>query len=1858
MSGTIHTAIDALRQTLIRYIEANYHIGDPGLVAQRRALLERTGGIFQIPFLESTPRYRAGTRFADMVSVPTAAREIYSRLAETAAGERALLFDPPYTHQVRAIEETLAHGRNLMITTGTGSGKTESFLLPILGKLAIEAAERPQAFRDQSAVRAMVLYPMNALVNDQLGRLRLLLGHRRVVELFEARAGRPVRFTRYTSRTPYPGVRSRRGDQTRLAQIGDFYAAVERAAGRDDDEAPEVQRARRLLNELTGRGKWPAKESVAAWFGEPNARWQDAQGRFRRAITRPHDAELLTRHETQEAPPDVLITNYSMLEYMMMRPIERSIFDATRRWLASNPDESFLVILDEAHLYRGAAGAEVGLLMRRLRERLGIDEGRFQVICATASFSQGEQASRFGAQLTGCAPESFVQISGELLLREPADVATEADVAALCTIDLNGFYSERVEEQFRAVGGFLRYRRIGQAGNAETALFAAMEGFAPLNLLVNETMRRALPLHELAPRVFPTAASDQADRALTALLAAGSRAKPAEKAASLIPCRVHTFFRGLPGLWICMDPDCSELPTEACGRFHGRLYDQPRERCGCGSRVLEYFTCRNCGSSYARAYTNDLTDPHMVWSCPGERLDTQQGHIDGVHALDLLLEEGGAGDPAFFDLDTGQIDSDRENARRRMVWLPPADTRAPNGNQGGPMGHVPGEFVPCGVCRSAAGHNRSSVQDHQTEGDQPFQALVASQIAIQPPGPQVATLFAPLRGRKVLLFSDSRQMAARLAPRLQSYSARDAARSLVAWGYSYLGRFARIAPLLTLESAFAAAMIAADRLEVSLRPELRDGEALPGEEIRQAAQAGVFDNEDRLFELWFDLAQRRWPRAIIDTLTKAIADRFLGLEALAVASLRERANMTAQIDGLPILPGLANDVASKRAVARAWLRCWVTGRSPAGIWYNSMPDEYWTREVRAHRGNFERMDRIIATAEQRRVFRRDWLPVLTRPGLLVERTPDGSLRLVARSLALEFGGEWCRCPRCKSVHRPIAAVTTCIDCAQDGVVRFDPASDEVFQARKGYYRVPIMECLDDRSRAPVALIAAEHTAQLNTSQSDSVFSAAERHELLFQDVDLSALGGADARNAIDVLSSTTTMEVGIDIGALSGVALRNMPPGRANYQQRSGRAGRRGNAVATVMAYGSSDSHDEHYFVNPAEMITGPVIDPRLTLENVDIARRHVRAFLLQRYHEARILAVVPGPQQNLFSVLGTVGDFRNGTGVLNRDDLAAWLRDNAAALRDAVARWLPAELSPADRGALNASMIDDVLREIDRAIGFVEAEPAGAGQENDPEGSYGTDGGVGNGQGDDGAGGAQADGANDNGAEDGQADPLSGNLLERLLFHGVLPRYAFPTDVASFYIFDLERSTPFRTVTKFEPSQGLPIALSQYAPGKQVWVAGRCYTSKAIYSPHRDTRQQLWRNRELYFECQQCGHARKEPFVFEQLNVMRDCEACGSQSSFGPGRAWFRPAGFAHPVNMPAETEPDRVPEASRATRAKLTMQTPDTGGGWLEIAERLRSFPTRDRLLVSNTGLNGEGYTYCRACGRIESSEAPEVDLFSPHPRPYPGNDEPCQGRPVLHTILGTDFPTDVTLFSMRLEAPFRLLPSVDETAVALRTVCEALARAACRMLELEQGEILAEYRPALTTQGVNGFEAEIFIYDTLPGGAGFSTQLAARGRELFEQALHIMTDCAGACDASCYRCLRSFRNKFEHGQIDRFVGGQLLRHVLGGGHPPYDAVRVAQSTDLLFGDLVRQASASFEIERNAERTIDSGARVRIPISLRRRAGGAETWLALSSPLAEGVPAGEGLADLGERLICINEMIVRKNLPAALHSALENAR
>ena len=1840
MTQTIKETIKQLHSSLRDYIEATYHISSSALIEQRKELLDRPGVIHQIPYIESTPRYQAGESFAAIKGLPPAALRAYSVLSVTEGTLPALLHDPPYKHQSDAIRHNLVDGKNLLVMTGTGSGKTEAFLLPILGKLAREAQANPSAFRDQTAMRALILYPMNALVNDQLGRLRSLFSDRRIVTLFNQWAQRPPRFARYTSRTPYAGIRTRDKDSRKLRAFDDFYVEIQRQA--QGPESDEQRQAATLLSELKARGKWPAKPDLLAWFGDKGSEWQDRKtGEFRRAVMLPDDVELVTRHEVQAVPPDLLVTNYSMLEYMLMRPIERPIFDNTRDWLEQNPGEKFLIVLDEAHLYRGAAGAEVGLLLRRLRDRLNIPPDRFQVICATASFTDASYAPRFGAQLTGVPAETFIAVQGDFAWRAHAAPGTKHDAEVFADLDLAAFYAAESDEDRKAlIQPFLDHRNVPAGLGLEPSLYHALSEFPPLDLLINNTMKQARPVAELGHELFPDAPV-QADSAATVLMALGSMARIDPKGPGLLPCRIHNFFRGLPGLWVCMDAACSGLAEDERSGICGKMYSQPRERCECDARVHQLYTCRFCGTAYARAYTDDVDSPSALWSEPGQRLRMDGGETSPLLPLDMLLEQPNlsrASEPADYDLETGRVNPNVHGPRMRTVYLR-HDRTTPPVDEDGEVDQsleARGQFIPCGCCGEVARFGRTTVQDHQTKGDQPFQALVAKQIQVQPANATKPSRFAPLRGRKVLVFSDSRQVAARLAPNLQMYSTRDSLRSLIAWGYRRLEAVAHLSPLLSLDDLYLAILLASKKLRVRLRPELKAAETFTAEDtVELAVQEGNADSDNGLLFLLTKIRSETPPQALLELIITTVQDRFLGFEALALASVCERSELTAKLEKLPAIAGLAETPESKVALARTWLRCWRN----YGFWLSRMPTSWWKRprvegvsvKGKKGKGKFDAMDVVIRDKTARKLFNDKWTPELLS---LFTTDMGGEYQLRGSELSLLFDGPWVRCSTCKSVHRPVPGLLHCLDCSSEKIASLDPENDPVFLARKGYYRRPVMAALAEPAQEPMAIIAAEHTAQLNAPQNEDVFSKAEENELLFQDV-APALGRKARRaTAIDVLSSTTTMEVGIDIGTLSGVALRNMPPGRANYQQRSGRAGRRGNAVATVVAFGSADSHDEHYFAEPDGMIRGDVIDPKLTLDNREITRRHIRAFLLQSYHQDRLPDIDPAQPHDLFSVLGSVSGFRSGTAVLNIHDFKAWLSQNEKFLQTRVASWIPSELSREDRSALLAELKDDCINAVEGAIRAGSKEEAESTPDDEEEGP---------------------EDAPEEDEEKPTKAPNSGQLLDRLLYRGVLPRYAFPTDVATFHVFDEARSSRFRPIMRFAPSQGLPIALSQYAPGKQIWISGKCYSSGAIYSVMANERFEAWESKRLYCECSACGFAR----TFEIGEITRgdkqDCPACGTKNSFGEARYWLRPPGFAHPVDVEEVTSPEDMPETSYATRAKLTMQTPSDDAEWTQVNERVRVLKERKHLLVSNTGPKKDGYSYCVKCGRIEASSDPTPLLAAPHRKPYPDEKQPtCEGAGTTrHIVLGTDFITDIALFSMDVTTPLRLLPGHYPTDVALRTVSEALAKAASHLLEIEPGELMAEYRPSLTPEGREGLKAEIFLYDTLPGGAGFASQLVDRGTELFQRALRLVETCPENCDASCYRCLRSFKNKFEHRLLDRHVAADLLQYLLTGKLSEFDEKRLTDSTTLLYRDLLRQGDGSVDFKAGATIRVKGIGDVRIPILATTRRG-EQFAIALSGPLTADHSASPSIRELRNKtsdiqVIVINELLVRGNLPAA---------
>ena len=446
-----------------------------------------------------------------------------------------------------------------------------------------------------------------------------------------------------------------------------------------------------------------------------------------------------------------------------------------------------------------------------------------------------------------------------------------------------------------------------------------------------------------------------------------------------------------------------------------------------------------------------------------------------------------------------------------------------------------------------------------------------------------------------------------------------------------------------------------------------------------------------------------------------------------------------------------------------------------------------------------------------------------------------------------------------------------------------------------------------------------------------------------------------------------------------------------------------------MTAFGSADSHDEHYFDEPDLMIRGAVDDPTLTLNSREIARRHVTAFLLQRYHDARLPEIRPDAQPQLFAVLGTVSDFRNPDRTLNRSDLEEWLRSNESVLQSEVAEWLPTEIAPQDRQTLLENLVAGTLGPVDEAIDYTPSVAAGLSTSDDASTPA-----------------TPLEVQVELGEESGQ-DGASENLLDRLLYEGVFPRYAFPTDVATFHVFDQNRSNSYRPTFRFTPSQGLSAALSQYAPGKEVWIDNKLWTSGAMYSPIADDRFRAWTRRRLYYECTFCHYSKTTSLDEGERGETKDCEACGSEGTLGPARYWMRPPGFAHPVTTAEGTSPDDQPARSYATRAKLRMPSPTDSPLWNKLSGQIRTCDLRGPLLVRNRGPREKGYTYCTRCGLIEPSVLPEGNVAGVHKKPYPDDkDQNCAGgQTSTGLMLGTDFISDVLIASISVSPPSHWLP-----------------------------------------------------------------------------------------------------------------------------------------------------------------------------------------------------------------------------------------
>ncbi|RYJ01229.1 MAG: DEAD/DEAH box helicase, partial [Actinomycetales bacterium] len=388
-----------LSEAYLRYIDTAYWLRDEALMQERRRILTSSGLLMSDCLLEPVLPYEANDDLLEAASVAGVEDVVAEAVGQalfgafTPAGQRLRL----RSHQEEAVRHHFrsgtADGRNVVVTSGTGSGKTESFLLPILMRLAQEARtwdEQPDpdiwwgvgpatppwrpvrgSETRPAAMRSMILYPTNALVEDQITRLRRAVRH-----IGEGMPGRPLWFGRYTGVTLGSGAPKKPGSPAYDEVLANLQA-----------QQAEFERL-----QATGR----VSEEDMSQFPDPTAH------------------EMVLRWDMVATPPDILVTNYSMLNAMLMREREERMFASTRTWLASDADHVFTLVVDELHLYRGTQGSEVAMVVRNLLSRLGLDpkSPQLRVIATSASLSAGPEGTAYLEQFFGVDGSTFHVTAG------------------------------------------------------------------------------------------------------------------------------------------------------------------------------------------------------------------------------------------------------------------------------------------------------------------------------------------------------------------------------------------------------------------------------------------------------------------------------------------------------------------------------------------------------------------------------------------------------------------------------------------------------------------------------------------------------------------------------------------------------------------------------------------------------------------------------------------------------------------------------------------------------------------------------------------------------------------------------------------------------------------------------------------------------------------------------------------------------------------------------------------------------------------------------------------------------------------------------------------------------------------------------------------------------------------------------------------------------------------------------------------------------------------------------------------------------------------------------------------------------
>nr|WP_292651943.1 DEAD/DEAH box helicase [Mesorhizobium sp.] len=1715
-------------------------------------MLDRDGRLYRQPLIEPLPPYVSSGR-----TFPAAVSEILGQswpaglISDLASFVDQGLFPAGqelYSHQFEAIEASVQARQDVIVTSGTGSGKTECFLLPLAAALIEESSrwgacppppptldwwnhQAPPGGRARhhprlaqrghedpalrpAAMRALVMYPLNALAEDQLVRLRVGLdGPAARAWLNTNRSGNRFLFGRYTGRTPVAGSRT---------------------------TSKEAELRRELQSIQMDANAVAATPDAAKFF-------QDLGG-----------AEMWSRWDMQDQPPDILITNYSMLNIMLMRTVEAPVFDATRAWLAADERNIFHLVVDELHTYRGTPGTEVAYLLRVLLDRLGLhpNHDQLRIIASSASLSSGTSGLDYLEGFFGRDRARFRIIGGE---QQQIDANRAAGIGAygpaLASLGVSLAAQQPVLTAAASLEAATGTGTAQPAAGPEARLGTALAQIGAVDALrlacSTGNPVRTLPRQprQIGAVLFPSLSSDDACAAAEGLVAGVGAAQTAA-GEPLLPMRAHIMFRNVQGLWACSDASCTAAPVRAEPCPVGALHHLPSPGCGCGSRVLELLYCEPCGEVFLGGYRGETGNAGQWQLSPDfpdlEQVPDRAGAERDYSNFAVFWPAAGRA-PASPAWQEGRIPRQwaRASLDRRsgvvsvgtngdgyLYYVPSMHGRArPGAQRQQPPSAYPSRCPRCDADWS--GRSVGSPIRGQRTGFQKVAQVLADSLLreIAPPSQE--------RNRKLVVFSDSRQDAAKLSAGMRQAHHLDAVRQAVVEALRVSGqgaaaffRQAQGQALSPEEEAAADAFFQTSQHEAGIismgvgPAGSRMCPSAPGQTFAQAAASivaraasgpylldEVFRDAERSLliagvnpggyskeALWTDHGNQEgswrdlfdWsgpvPVALFAGLTPQQQNHQTTLRQLALAAVvnvlfasGRRGLESLQIGHAAVeagSPGEADPII--REAADSALRLLGERRRIQDPPYTAVGTPGMPGFLRSYLG-------AVARAHGRNpaIFEAE-VTARIEAGRVVNSFLIHPLRLRIRAA----GPHSYECTQCRRIHlHPSGGI--CTDCQG----QLGPAQPVGTGATADDYYLYLARDAGELFR----LNCEELTGQTSKS-------LGRKRQRLFQGVCLPPPEEQPLTDTVDLLSVTTTMEAGVDIGALLAVMMANMPPLRFNYQQRVGRAGRRGAALSIALTLCRGRSHDDYYFQRPDGITSDPPPPPYVDMSVLPILRR----------------VLVKEVLREAFDALGLFGAASSESVHGEFGAAAAWFQPApqppagsaaAATVRDLVAGWIT-------QSQVRVEEICDIL---------LESTQPGLRAQRQGIVAYATTGLV-----------PDIDAAVRN------THLVQDQLSERLANAGVLPMFGFPTRVRNLY--HKRPAAGGQWPPEDVVDRALDLAISQFAPGSETVKEGLIHTAVGVVNYQRQGNQAVEMPNPLGPPIP-VGLCRRCQSVDAGNPPAASCQVCNGPASDYQIINLSQPTGFRTFYNQERDYDGsfDWTP---RATRPKLSM-----GAVPLTVHANFETFSGPETVYVINDN-NGELFEFEQFWGDSWMTR----DALAKVTTRAPG--APIAGPDIR--ALAAISPTDALIAGIHTwPAGVFADPLRVEGRAALYSLGFMLRRAAAVRLDVSDSELKIGLRTTVGSAG--GVIGQIFISDTLENGAGYSThlgvptELEALLRDLcspgmlgrLDRRTH-HDDHGHACQTSCHDCMRDYSNLAYHSILDWRLGIDMARLALDPAAP----------------------------------------------------------------------------------------------------------